>query len=225
MLSRITPNQNKLGVYIHWPFCVSKCPYCDFNSHVKKDIDVKQWEFAYLSELRWMADIYKKNKQYPSLLHTVFFGGGTPSLMPASIIERILETIEELFILHPKIEITVEANPSSSELNTLSAFKSIGVNRISFGAQSLNPKSDDRAPAPYASKNECFRDLHGHPMDLPCGARDLGGCNLRAARKLRSTVAPVERTEPTTYLSYLGSGPIFSPVCLSIQSSLCENPA
>ena len=107
MLSRIMPNQNKLGVYIHWPFCVSKCPYCDFNSHVKKDIDVKQWEFAYLSELRWMADIYRQNTHYPSVLHTVFFGGGTPSLMPVSIIERILETAEELFILHPKIEITV----------------------------------------------------------------------------------------------------------------------
>ena len=141
MLSKITPKQNKLGVYIHWPFCVSKCPYCDFNSHVKKDIDVEQWEFAYLSELRWMADIYRQNTQYPSVLHTVFFGGGTPSLMPVSIIERIMETIEDLFILHPKIEITVEANPSSSELDNLSAFKSIGVNRISFGAQSLNPKT------------------------------------------------------------------------------------
>ena len=72
MLSKITPKQNKLGVYIHWPFCVSKCPYCDFNSHVEKDIDVEQWESAYLSELRWMANIYRQKTQYPQY-YTLFF--------------------------------------------------------------------------------------------------------------------------------------------------------
>ena len=138
MLSNFKCEQNKLGLYVHWPFCVSKCPYCDFNSHVQKDIDIKQWQLAYISELRWMAEIYKQKTKRPGILHSVFFGGGTPTLMPICIVEAIMDTIKEVFTLYPEVEITAEANPSSSEIERLSAFKSAGVNRVSLGAQSLN---------------------------------------------------------------------------------------
>ena len=138
MLPSVTNQQNKLGLYVHWPFCLSKCPYCDFNSHNQKEVDVKQWQIAYISELRWMAEIYKQKAQCPATLSSVFFGGGTPTLMPTRIIEEILDTLTELFEIDPEIEITAEANPSSSETEKLSAFKSAGVNRVSLGAQSLN---------------------------------------------------------------------------------------
>ena len=138
MLPNIISHQNKLGLYVHWPFCVSKCPYCDFNSHIQMDLDIKRWRLAYISELRWMAKKYKQNVNQPAVIYSVFFGGGTPSLMPTCIMEAILDTLEELFIIHPEIEITAEANPSSSEIKNLSAFKKLGVNRLSLGAQSLN---------------------------------------------------------------------------------------
>ena len=92
MLSSKISHQNRLGLYVHWPFCVSKCPYCDFNSHIRKDIDIKQWRFAYISELRWMAEKYKQKATQPAILYSVFFGGGTPTLMPTCIIEEILDT-------------------------------------------------------------------------------------------------------------------------------------
>ena len=141
MLSEITSSSNKFAIYVHWPFCVSKCPYCDFNSHVKKNFDAEEWKRAYLSELHWMAKIYKEKAKNPAKVHSVFFGGGTPTLMPVSIIEEILENIHKLFTLDVNVEITAEANPSSSETQKLASFKSAGINRISIGAQSLNPKS------------------------------------------------------------------------------------
>ncbi len=141
MLPEVNPPSNRFGIYIHWPFCVSKCPYCDFNSHVNKDIDANKWKQAYISELRWMARLYQEKAKNPTEVHSVFFGGGTPTLMPVFIIEEILETIETLFPLASDIEITAEANPSSTETQKLASFKSAGVNRISVGAQSLSPKT------------------------------------------------------------------------------------
>lgn len=141
MLSDITLPSNKFAIYVHWPFCVSKCPYCDFNSHVNKKFDTEKWKHAYLSELRWMANIYKEKAKNPTMVHSVFFGGGTPTLMPVSIIEEILENIGTLFTLAPDVEITAEANPSSSETAKLTSFRAAGINRISIGAQSLNPES------------------------------------------------------------------------------------
>ncbi len=138
MFSRLTNEGNRLGLYVHWPFCFSKCPYCDFNSHVQKDIDIKQWQLAYISELRWMAETYKQRAKKPAILNSVFFGGGTPTLMPTCIVEGILDAVKEHFTPCSEIEITAEANPSSSEIDKLSAFKCAGINRISLGVQSLN---------------------------------------------------------------------------------------
>ena len=141
MLSKVNYPSNRFGIYVHWPFCVSKCPYCDFNSHVIKDIDTDKWKQAYISELHWMARTYQEKAKNPTEVHSVFFGGGTPTLMPTCIIEEILETIDKLFPLASNIEITAEANPSSTETQKLASFKSTGINRISVGAQSLNPKT------------------------------------------------------------------------------------
>ena len=121
------------GVYIHWPFCESKCPYCDFNSHVRAGgVDEDRFLKAYLSELDYMAQLAPGR-----VVQTVFFGGGTPSLMPASIIEAILEKIAACWQMGGDPEITMEANPSSVEAFRFQAYQRAGVNRISVGVQSL----------------------------------------------------------------------------------------
>ena len=121
------------GLYLHWPFCAAKCPYCDFNSHVALRIDHARWERAFQSEIDRVAD-----ELGDRLLHSVFFGGGTPSLMPPGMVARILDRIAGRFRLRNDIEITLEANPTSSDAGKFAAFASSGVNRISLGLQSLD---------------------------------------------------------------------------------------
>jgi oxygen-independent coproporphyrinogen-3 oxidase len=122
-----------LAIYIHWPFCKSKCPYCDFNSHVVQKIDYKQWEKAYLHELEYFKD-YISDKNITS----IFFGGGTPTLMPPFIADSIINKISQLADIDSNIEITLEGNPTSVELEKFNEFKNAGVNRVSLGVQSLN---------------------------------------------------------------------------------------
>ena len=121
-----------IGLYIHWPFCVSKCPYCDFNSHVRENIDATKWVETLLKELHY----YKKFIQ-DRYIQTIFFGGGTPSLIPPIIIEKILNDVHKNFFIHPKAEITLEANPNSSEVDHFLSYKKAGITRISIGIQSL----------------------------------------------------------------------------------------
>jgi putative oxygen-independent coproporphyrinogen III oxidase len=121
-----------LAVYIHWPFCKSKCPYCDFNSHVRERVDGARWQAALLSELEYMA------AQVPERVVTsIFFGGGTPSLMPPATAGALIEKVRRLWKAAPDIEITLEANPTSVETDTFPEFKSAGINRVSLGVQSL----------------------------------------------------------------------------------------
>jgi len=121
------------GVYIHWPFCLAKCPYCDFNSHVSREVDHAQWRAALLAELRHAARLTG-----PRRVDTVFFGGGTPSLMQAQTVAALIEEIDKLWGLKPGAEISLEANPTSVEAARFAAFAKAGVNRISMGIQSLN---------------------------------------------------------------------------------------
>lgn len=121
------------GLYIHWPFCQSKCPYCDFNSHVSAHIDQRAWESAYLSEIDRIA-AQTKNR----LLNTVFFGGGTPSLMNPDLVARLIERIKTRWTPANDLEITLEANPGSVEAARFRAFADAGINRISMGIQALN---------------------------------------------------------------------------------------
>jgi putative oxygen-independent coproporphyrinogen III oxidase len=121
------------GLYVHWPFCVSKCPYCDFNSHVSDAVDHKAWQSGLLAELDHFG-----NKTKGRRLDTVFFGGGTPSLMPPDTVAAILEALPRYWDVAPDIEITLEANPSSVEARKFADFRAAGVNRVSVGVQSFD---------------------------------------------------------------------------------------
>jgi oxygen-independent coproporphyrinogen-3 oxidase len=121
-----------VSIYIHWPFCKAKCPYCDFNSHVRNQIDHDIWLKAYLTEIDYYKE-YLNNKKITS----IFFGGGTPSLMQASTIDAILNKISH-FTLSDTLEITLEANPTSIEAARFKDFARIGINRVSIGIQALN---------------------------------------------------------------------------------------
>ncbi|MBU2889678.1 radical SAM family heme chaperone HemW [Celeribacter halophilus] len=120
------------GLYIHWPFCQSKCPYCDFNSHVAATIDQSDWERAYLSEIERVS-----RETSGRVLNTVFFGGGTPSLMDPELVNSILSKVRDCWTLSNDVEITLEANPTSVESGRFQGYRDAGVNRISMGIQSL----------------------------------------------------------------------------------------
>jgi len=122
------------GLYIHWPYCVSKCPYCDFNSHVAQTIDHAQWAQAFEAELH---RVFQESKGQQ--VSSIFFGGGTPSLMAPQTVNRILETTASLWGVRDDVEITLEANPTTVESDTFANFKHAGINRLSIGIQSLRP--------------------------------------------------------------------------------------
>ena len=132
--------QNLLSLYVHWPYCESKCPYCDFNSHVNETINVNDWIKSYKNQLLAMKEELIKNDINFKNLNTLFFGGGTPSLMPLKIIEFVIDISSEIFGFKQDIEITLEANPNSYDRKKFIQFKQLGINRISVGAQSLNNK-------------------------------------------------------------------------------------
>ncbi len=121
------------GLYLHWPFCAAKCPYCDFNSHVSNVIDHDAWRTAYLREIDRYAALTSGR-----VLNSVFFGGGTPSLMPAETVQAILDRIRHHWTLANDLEITLEANPGSVEATRFAGYAAAGVNRISMGIQALN---------------------------------------------------------------------------------------
>lgn len=120
------------GLYIHWPFCQSKCPYCDFNSHVAATIDQTRWRDAYLREIARVADETRGR-----VLETVFFGGGTPSLMEPEVVADILAAVRTAWPMVNDPEITLEANPGSVEAGRFRGFRDAGVNRVSMGVQAL----------------------------------------------------------------------------------------
>ena len=121
-----------LALYIHWPFCLAKCPYCDFNSHVRERIDQPRFAAALRAELAWEAGRLGRRP-----LASIFFGGGTPSLMAPETVFGIIDDAMRLFAPMPDLEITLEANPTSIEAARLAAFRQAGVNRVSIGMQSL----------------------------------------------------------------------------------------
>jgi putative oxygen-independent coproporphyrinogen III oxidase len=133
------------GVYVHWPFCAAKCPYCDFNSHVRTAIDEDGWVDGILAELDWVAANQgasaragATNKKSRPVVETIFFGGGTPSLMRGRSTGRILEKIAALWPMANDAEITLEANPASTEAARFADYRAAGINRVSLGVQALN---------------------------------------------------------------------------------------
>ena len=121
------------GLYLHWPFCKAKCPYCDFNSHVSAQIDEARWQAAYLSEIARLGA-----QTEGRVLQSVFFGGGTPSMMSPDLVDAILRQIRATWPVANDIEITLEANPTSVEAGRFAGYRDAGVNRVSLGVQALN---------------------------------------------------------------------------------------
>ncbi len=121
------------GLYLHWPFCQSKCPYCDFNSHVATRTDQRRWRAAYLSEIERLG-----RETQGRVLQTVFFGGGTPSLMDGDLVAAILDKIRATWPMANDPEITLEANPGSVEAGRFGSYREAGVNRVSIGIQALD---------------------------------------------------------------------------------------
>jgi oxygen-independent coproporphyrinogen-3 oxidase len=121
------------AIYVHWPFCKAKCPYCDFNSHVRETIDETRWQAAMLRELAHYAALTPGRR-----VTSLFFGGGTPSLMNPATVGAIIDALGKHWQLDADIEITLEANPTSVEAEKFRAFRSAGINRLSLGIQSLN---------------------------------------------------------------------------------------
>ncbi|WOF44246.1 radical SAM family heme chaperone HemW [Sphingopyxis indica] len=125
-----------LALYVHWPFCVSKCPYCDFNSHVRENVDQAGWRAALLADLQHEAALLPVRR-----VSSIFFGGGTPSLMPPETVAAVIAAADDAWGLADDCEITLEANPNSVEVANFAALASAGVNRVSIGVQSFDAEA------------------------------------------------------------------------------------
>lgn len=141
------------GLYLHWPFCESKCPYCDFNSHVANRVDQSAWLRAYRSEIRRAA-----NETSGRILQSIYFGGGTPSLMDNEIVAAIIEEVRTNWQTVNDLEVTLEANPGSVEASRFEGYRRAGVNRVSLGVQALND-SALRSLGRLHSKEQALRAL------------------------------------------------------------------
>ena len=124
------------ALYIHWPFCLAKCPYCDFNSHVRNAVEIDLWRDGLIRDMRHEAALASGEP-----LESIFFGGGTPSLMPPALVEALLREAESLWGFAPGIEITLEANPSSVEAGNFAVLAQAGINRASLGLQALDDET------------------------------------------------------------------------------------
>src|SRR3954464_8175273 len=123
------------AVYVHWPFCAKKCPYCDFNSHVRERYDEMRWARAIARELTAVAALQGKDRPQ---VGSVFFGGGTPSLMSGAALAHVLDAVAATWVVARDVEITLEANPNSVEQGRFRDYRAAGVNRISIGVQALD---------------------------------------------------------------------------------------
>jgi oxygen-independent coproporphyrinogen-3 oxidase len=121
------------GLYVHWPFCLAKCPYCDFNSHVEAEVEERRWARALVRAIDRYADEIGRRR-----LDSIFFGGGTPSLMKPATVAAVIERATDRFAPAPDLEITLEANPTSTEAARLGDVRAAGVNRVSLGVQALD---------------------------------------------------------------------------------------
>ena len=158
---------NPLGVYVHWPFCKSKCPYCDFNSHVREATDQARWRTALLRELEHAA------REAPDRqVETMFFGGGTPSLMEPDTVGALIARVRQLWDVADEVEITLEANPTSVEAAKFAALADAGVNRVSLGVQALDPAAlaflgrEHSADDAMAAIDTARRHFARHSFDL-----------------------------------------------------------
>jgi putative oxygen-independent coproporphyrinogen III oxidase len=156
------------GVYIHWPFCKAKCPYCDFNSHVRhQPVDELAYGKAIVQELTWI-----KMRTGSRKVTSIFFGGGTPSLMSPGAVAHVLESIATLWTVVPDAEITLEANPTSVEAENFRGYRTAGVNRVSVGVQALDA-NDLAALGRQHSPDEALAAFHMAAKIFPRVSFDL----------------------------------------------------
>jgi len=125
------------GIYVHWPFCAAKCPYCDFNSHVRAKIEEDVWADGILRELEHVAAWQGDERP---IVETIFFGGGTPSLMSGKSVGAVIDKIAQLWRMTNDVEVTLESNPASVEAQRFADYRAVGINRVSLGVQALNDK-------------------------------------------------------------------------------------
>ena len=159
------------GVYVHWPFCQSKCPYCDFNSHVRETVDEARWRTALLAEIAHAARIAPGRR-----VTSVFFGGGTPSLMSAATVAAVLDAVAGRWPLSARLEVTLEANPGSVEAGRFDGYRVAGVNRLSLGIQAL----DDGSLARLGRRHDRAQALAA--LDLALGTFERVSFDLIYAR-------------------------------------------
>ena len=169
------------GLYVHWPFCQAKCPYCDFNSHVVAGVDQARWARALVAEIRRLAE-----ETGPRVLGSVFFGGGTPSLMAPETVAAVLEAAREAWPQANDLEVTLEANPTSVEAGRFRGYRDAGVTRVSLGVQALDDESLRRLGRLHgaAEARAAFgiaRDLFGRvSFDLIYARQDQTAAQWRA---------------------------------------------
>jgi putative oxygen-independent coproporphyrinogen III oxidase len=180
----LSANENEISIYIHWPFCSKKCPYCDFNSYTFSSIDHKKWLDSYLKNIYLSAKFYQGKK-----IKSIFFGGGTPSLMEANTTFELINFFNNHNIKnnHDKIkEITLEANPSTFEINKFKDFKNAGVNRLSIGVQSFFEENlkflgrNHNAKESILALNESNKIFDNVSFDLIMGLPHQSFDNLKA---------------------------------------------
>lgn len=201
-----TAPDEPMGVYVHWPFCRSKCPYCDFNSHVSDAVDHDRWRRALVRELETQAARVGRRR-----VESVFFGGGTPSLMEPDTVAAVLDTVRRSFRIANDLEVTLEANPTSVEAGRLDGFRDAGVNRVSLGVQALDDDvlrflgrthAASEALAAVAAARERFDRvsfdlIYARPDQSPHSwRRELGEALRHAAGHLSLYQLTIEPTTP-----------------------------
>jgi putative oxygen-independent coproporphyrinogen III oxidase len=211
----ILPAQNPFGVYIHWPFCLSKCPYCDFNSHVRHAaIDEARFVRAFATEIATTA------ARVPGrTVSTIFFGGGTPSLMAPTTVGAVLYAVAKHWTISPDAEVTLEANPTSVEATRFRGYRAAGINRVSLGVQALDDASlaalgrlhtaqealDAVAIARRAFERYSFDLIYARPGQTPEGWRaELRRAIAEAAEHLSLYQLTIEPDTPFANLYRAG---------------------
>ena len=190
-------SSDAFGIYVHWPFCKAKCPYCDFNSHVRHEgVDALSFAKALGTELAWFAA-----RTQGRTVSSIFFGGGTPSLMPPEAVGHVLDTIGSLWSVSPDVETTLEANPTSIEAENFRGYRAAGVNRVSVGVQALNDE-DLKALGRQHSSEEAIVAVRGvHPAKVYLMGYSAGGSSSGSEKRDFWQVSMPHSSGPTPVLA------------------------
>jgi putative oxygen-independent coproporphyrinogen III oxidase len=197
------------GTYVHWPFCKAKCPYCDFNSHVRHgEVDAMSFADALSTELQWFQQATPGRE-----VTSIFFGGGTPSLMPPKAVARVIDTIARLWPVAKDAEVTLEANPTSVEAGNFSGYRAAGINRVSVGVQALNDQ-DLKALGRQHSADEALQAFRLAARIFPRVSFDLiyarPGQTAKAWRQELSTALGEQRGHMSLYQLTIEEGTRFA---------------